>query len=69
MVRQKEWAVYKGDKFLFIGSTNECAARLGVKNETVRYYSTPTYWRKLEKRNNWDNSLIVVDLSELDLID
>ncbi|OEH53015.1 hypothetical protein AQ616_18425 [Oceanobacillus sp. E9] len=62
---QKEWAIYKGDQFVFMGTTNECAKELGVHPDTIRFYSTPIYKKRLEKRGNLDNSTVVVDLGEV----
>ena len=58
----KEYAVYKGDKFITSGTAEECAAFMGVKPETVKYYTTPTYQRKLSRRKNSRNPLIVIIL-------
>ena len=46
----KEYAVYKGENILVMGTLAECAAELGVKEETVLFYSMPTYHRRVEKR-------------------
>lgn len=54
-----DYAIYKDDEFIFLGKVNECAERLGVKNETIRYYTSQAYSRKLEKRNS-KNAFIVI---------
>ncbi|WP_096269483.1 hypothetical protein [Paucisalibacillus globulus] len=59
--KKKEWGVYKGDEFLFIGSTKECANRLGVSENTIYFYTTNAYKRRIEKRNA-KNPIILVDL-------
>lgn len=46
----KDYAVYRDDELLCIGTRYECAAYLNVKPETVQYYATATYRRRLEKR-------------------
>ncbi|ALX50450.1 hypothetical protein [Lentibacillus amyloliquefaciens] len=61
--KQKEWAFYKGDEFRFMGTTRECAEFLGSSEESVRYYATTAYQRKLAKRKTIDNSTITVDVS------
>ncbi|WP_342665476.1 hypothetical protein [Paucisalibacillus globulus] len=58
---QKEWAVYAGDEFLFIGTTKECAERLGVSINTVRFYGTPAHLRRVEKQKKTD-AIVLVDL-------
>lgn len=56
-----EYAVYKGDEFQFIGTVNECAARLGVKPDTVKFYSKPAYMKRLKDTSN---ALIVIKIEE-----
>lgn len=52
---KKEYAVYKGDTLLVIGTADECAKELNVKPETIYYYTTEAYARKLEKRKRPEN--------------
>lgn len=54
---QREFAVYQGDKFMFIGTMDYACERLGVTEKTFRFYLCPAY----EKRSN-RNSIHVVDL-------
>lgn len=42
----KEYAVYKGDEMLALGTLQECATKLNVKPESIMYYKTPTYLRR-----------------------
>lgn len=51
----KEYAVYKGEELLAMGTLKECAQTLGVKPETVRYYQTNAYKRKVAKRRTYGN--------------
>ena len=53
----REYAVYKGEEFITIGTADECAKELGVKSETIRWLSTPT----AQKRQG-ENSLVVVKM-------
>lgn len=46
----KEYAVYKGDNLVCIGTAKECAAEMGVQPETIKFYTTPTYQKRLAKR-------------------
>lgn len=61
----KEFAVYKGDEFLFIGTAKECAAELGIKEASFRFYLTPSYQRRISNRNS-KNPIFVVDLDKSD---
>lgn len=56
--RKQEFAIYKGDRFLFIDTLENCAKRLGVDKNTVYFYSTPAY----AKRGNDGNVFAAVNL-------
>lgn len=42
----KEYALYKGEELLAIGTKREIAEQLGVSASTVGYYGTPVYARR-----------------------
>ena len=53
MSRKKDntrWAMYKGDEFIDMGTVQYLSEKYHVKEETIKFYSTPTY-RKRIKRN------------------
>lgn len=52
MNKEKYYALYRGEKFLGIGTKKELAELLGVKVETISFYSTPAY----KKRTNQDKA-------------
>ena len=56
----KEYALYKGETMLAIGTVNEIADEIGVKPETVHFYSSPTY----QKRGSGKNRKVLVALDE-----
>jgi len=60
----REYAVYKGENIIAMGTAKECAEKLGVKTETIMFYTYPTYQRRLAKRKTTDNCIIVVALDE-----
>ena len=39
----KEYALYKGDELIGMGTKRELADKFGVKPSTISYYHTPTY--------------------------
>lgn len=43
------YAVYKGDEIICTGSARECAKALGVKVETVYFYASPAWKRRVER--------------------
>ena len=40
------YSVYKGDKEIAFGTIEEIANQLKVKEDTVRFYGTPTYMNR-----------------------
>jgi len=57
-----EYAIYKGDEMLAMGTLQECAAKLNIKPESIMYYKTPTY----QKRTNEKTGRRLVVLKEED---
>ena len=49
-MKLKEYAVYKGENLVCIGTAKECAAEMGVLPETIKFYTTPTYQKRLARR-------------------
>lgn len=43
-----EYAVYKKEDLLCVGTIEECAEQLGVKTKTVFFYGTPTYQNRVK---------------------
>lgn len=50
MTGKTVYAVYKGDKFLDLGTVEELSERFKVKKETVYFWSSPVNKRRM-KRN------------------
>ena len=46
----KEYALYKGEELLAMGTKREIAEQLGVSPSTVGYYGTPVYARRTTER-------------------
>ncbi len=42
-MQAKEYALYKGEELIGMGTVKELAKKLGVKPSTISYYHTPTY--------------------------
>jgi hypothetical protein len=60
VAKAKTYAVYKGDTLLCMGTKKECARLLNVQPETIKYYTTPAYKKRVEKRKNSRNSRTVI---------
>lgn len=58
---KKEYALYKGDTLLYIGTIDEIASQHGVKHRTICFYMTPTY-----KKRTSENALRLVSLGEIE---
>lgn len=43
---KKDYALYKGDKFIELGTKDKIAILLGVKINTISFYATPTYRKR-----------------------
>lgn len=52
-----EYALYKGDEFIMIGTLKELSEYLRVKKDTVYFYSMPAY----QKRSK-GNAIVVIKL-------
>ena len=62
--QQKSFAIYKGDKFLFVGTKKECANYLNVKEDTIQFYTTKTYQKR--GKGAYGDRLIVIRVEEGD---
>ena len=56
-MQAKEYALYKGEKLLAMGTKREIAEESGVSASTVGYYGTPVYARRTS-----DNGRRLVEL-------
>ncbi|MGG4267401.1 hypothetical protein [Peribacillus simplex] len=66
MARQPtcEYAVYKGDEFICLGTARECANYLGVKISTIRFLLSPAYLKRIEKRQESNDQLIAFKVDD-----
>lgn len=46
VMSEKEYALYKGDELLAIGTAKELAEQFGVKVSTIHFYKSPTYIKR-----------------------
>ena len=54
------YALYKGDKFIDLGSRSYLAKLLGVKEATITFYMSPSHAKKVKR----GNSYIVIRLED-----
>lgn len=50
---KKEFALYKGDTFIMIGTADEIAKSRNIAIKTVYYLSTPAHHKRAKKTNNY----------------
>lgn len=60
----KEYAVYKGDEMICIGSMAECADHMGVKIETIQFYLTPSHQKRVAKRKRSRKAISITRLDD-----
>lgn len=56
----KEYAMYKGEECLAIGTIKEIAKQMKIKRETVYFYKTPAYKKRVKVSKN-RRELITLD--------
>ena len=57
----KEYALYKGDELLSIGTIQEIAKEQNIKEKTVKFYKTRAYEKRIQSRKN-KNSKILIEI-------
>ena len=57
-----QYALYKGDEFIDLGTKEELSERNGISPNTIMFYTTPTYRRRIQGKE--DKRFIVVRLEE-----
>jgi hypothetical protein len=58
----KDYAIYKGDELLVIGTAEECAKKLNVKKEYIYWLTKPTAKKRLAKRKDPDKCMVGIRL-------
>lgn len=58
-----QYAVYKGDDFIFMGTLEEVAERLGVSTKSVKWMATPTAKKRADKPGS---TKMIVEKVEVD---
>lgn len=51
MKKLKEYAVFKGEEMLAMGTYKEICERLNISYQTFRYYGTNTYKKRTKEEN------------------
>ena len=64
-----EYAVYKNDEVIAMGTVQECAEKLGVTVNHIRWYTYNTGKKRQAKRRDQTNAMAVVKLDDVDEIE
>ncbi len=64
MKGKPEFAVYKGEDLIAMGTAEECAAKLGVSPKYIYWLTMPTAKRSLAKRKHPEKCTVGVRLDE-----
>lgn len=59
-----DYALYKGEKILSIGTIEEIAKELGVRKETIYFYKSSAYKKRVNERKNKRNFRILIPIDE-----
>lgn len=56
---KKEYVLYKGETLLEIGTAEMLAKIFNVTEKTIRFYSTPAYLKRCEKRHKGNYKIAI----------
>ena len=56
----KEYALYRGEDLMCIGTASEIAQERNVQVQTILFYKTPSYQKRVESRKTSKNALVLV---------
>jgi hypothetical protein len=65
MRKENCYALYKGDKFIDLGTIKELSERLGITTATLWFYTSKAYEKRSEQKNS-DNLKILIKIEETD---
>lgn len=66
MRSEPEYAVYKGDELIAMGTKFECAEKLNVKPDTIAWLTYPTAKRRLAARKRPERCTTAIRLDDDD---
>ena len=63
-MKLQEYAVYKGDEFLFIGTIQEIATEFNVKKDTARFWTSLANKRRAVRRRGESKRKIAIKIED-----
>jgi len=61
---KREYAVYKGENLLCVGTASECAEELNVTSRYIRWMATPIGKKRMEARKRPERAMTAVKLED-----
>ena len=61
-MKNKQYALYYADNYLFGGTRKELAEYLGVQEKTIYFYSSEAYKRR--RKYNFSNCYLVIEVED-----
>ena len=58
-MKHKQYALYKGEECLAIGTKKELAKQFNVKERTIEFYQTPAHLKRMEKSTKGNYKMVV----------
>ena len=58
-MKKQVYALYKGDKFIDLGTAAELSKRTGLSESTIYFYLSPAYLKRIKKK---DKCYIVIKI-------
>lgn len=62
----QEYALYKGDEFICLGTAKEIAEKVNLTPDYIQWLSTPAYKKRVLARSTYENAKIVIKLGEME---
>lgn len=59
MSKENVYVIYKGDKFIDLGTKKELAKKLNVTPQTIYFYTTPSYQKRIK---DYSKKMIVIKI-------
>lgn len=60
----RQYALYKGDEFIAEGTPREIARKIGKTFDTLIFYTTPAYQRRVEKAKRQRLEMVEIEDDE-----
>ena len=58
-----EYAIYKGDEFLDLGTAQYLSEKFNIKTDTIYFMAAPSYKKRLKSRR-YANALVVIRIDD-----